>query len=52
MSHYNSNNQGGFRTFFFFLILDFRIWVAVVTVVRAAAVPKGAVGLPKGEHVA
>ena len=38
-----------------FLVLDFLIsafLVTVVTVVRAAAVPKGGVGLPKGERVA
>ena len=38
---------------FGFLVLDFLILVflvTVVTVVRAAAVPKGGVGLPKGER--
>ena len=39
---------------FFLLVLDFGfgILVTVVTVVRAAAVPKGGVCLPKGERVA
>ena len=37
-----------------FLLLDFGfgILLFVVTVVRAAAMPKGGVGLPKGERVA
>ena len=47
--------------FFFFWILDVFSWfwildlvflVTVVPVVRAAAVPKGGVCLPKGERVA
>ena len=43
----------GFRIFFFwFWILDLVFLVTIVTVVRAAAVPKGGKCLPKGERVA
>lgn len=35
-----------------FWILDLEIWSLVVTVVKAAALPKGGVDLPKGERVA
>ena len=57
MSHNNSKNLffccfSIWDCFSWFWILDLVFLVTVVTVVRAAAVPKGGVCLPKGERVA
>ena len=57
MSHNNSKNLffccfSIWDCFSWFGILDLVFLVTVVTVVRAAAVPKGGVCLPKGERVA